>query len=127
MPSNERPATRAIEGDNRERIEVGDAEVVPMGEFLRDPEQVLGRVQEGRVPIVITKFGRFMALIVPLAATGFEDLVNASKHDASEFSAMIDGARRPPYYSMEELESRLGVSAAEDDMGSGGTARSVGS
>lgn len=118
MPSNERPAIQEEER-RRQEIEVGETEIIPLAKLLEDPEQVIWQVNERKIPAAITQHGQFLALIMPLAGTGFENYVFTQKQDLAHLAALMEDARQGPFYTVDELEIELGLKTASNDQEAG--------
>jgi hypothetical protein len=113
MPSGEKPKVQAVEGGPKE-IQVGKTEIVTITDLLADPIGVIQKVNESKTPAAITRYGEFLALILPLSGTGVQHLTFTQETIVSDFETMINESDQTALsYTSEELESKLGVSANE--------------
>jgi prevent-host-death family protein len=79
-------------GQTVSRIALGNGRVVSMRELNQRTSQVIDEINEGSGPAVVTKHGRIVALITPLAGRRIESLVLSEDPALRERLEQADGA-----------------------------------
>ena len=81
--------------------------VYTMTELNQQTARVLEEVNESGRPAVITRHGRFLAMLTPLAAGQVESAALSRGPLADEYAARRQAALSEPSLSADELESRV--------------------
>ena len=77
----------------QERVRVGSDHLYTMRELNHDTAGVIRAINESGKPALITRQGRFVAMITPLANRGVESAVLDAVIDAAENSQQLLGER----------------------------------
>jgi len=84
------------------RLQLDDAEICTMRELNQHTAQVLEKANRLSRPIVVTKHGRFVALIMPLEGAQIETMVIREGAIAEEINRRATKSN-PRTYSTEEM------------------------
>jgi len=84
------------------RLKLDDAIICTMRELNQHTAQVLEKANKLNKPVVITKFGRFVALIMPLEGAQIESMVISEGPIAEEIERRAT-KRHPTSYSTEQM------------------------
>ena len=94
----------------QERVGYGDARLFTMRDLNHDTAGVIQAINDSGEPAVITKHGRFVALITPLAGRNFEGrLVGELLRQGQERDLVADTSEDDPGLTTAELAEELGV------------------
>lgn len=89
---------------------LNSAQTYTMRQLNQDTADVIRKINESGEPAAITRHGRFVALITPLADVEVESVVLAAVIDAAENSPQLRGERTAAgLQTPEELATELGV------------------
>lgn len=82
------------------------AQVFSVSQLNQHTAQVLDEINQSKLPAVVTKHGRFVALITPLAGVEVETVVLAHGPLAEEFRAYAHADDEPPL-TPDEVEREV--------------------
>jgi prevent-host-death family protein len=91
-------------------LEISNARVYTMRELNQHTADVLREVNESGLPAPITRHGRFVALLVPLANTDVESAVLSTVlRTAEQYGQLVGQSTASATYTEDEIAQDLGV------------------
>lgn len=95
--------------------QLSSAHTYTMRQLNQQTAEVLREINESGTPAAITRHGRFIALITPLANKDVESAVLDAVVDAAENSSQLRGERTAErLLSTEELAEELGINILDE-------------
>jgi antitoxin (DNA-binding transcriptional repressor) of toxin-antitoxin stability system len=92
---------------------LGEARLVTMRELSQHTAQVIAEINDRDEPALVTRHGRFQAIIWPLANKKVESLVLAHLGDLVSGLADFDQESEASVYSTKEAAHELGLPRSE--------------
>lgn len=106
MPSGLRTRVRVtVMTESGQSVEA--AQVYTVSQLNQHTAQVLDEVNQSKRPAVVTRHGRFVALITPLAGVEVESVVLSHGPLAEEFRSHVRNGEPTEPLSLDEVDSEI--------------------